>query len=111
MSPLAIDIGEGVLLNVDGDEAAASIARCVGAREAIFVTDVPGVMIDGIVVREIRSSDKEMLEKIGVGMNRKVMVALKYVGETGGRAYICDGASGDVVEKAFMGECTVIVKE
>lgn len=110
VSPLAIDIEEGVLLNVDGDEAAASIARCIEARGAIFVTDVPGVIIDGNVVREIRESDKEILGKIGAGMNRKVMAALKYVGESGGKAYICDGTSGDVFEKALNGECTVITK-
>ncbi len=108
LSPLAIDLEEGVLLNIDGDEAAASIARCIKAGEAIFVTDVPGVIIDGSVVKEIRGGDKEILDKIGAGMNRKVMSALRYARETGGRAYICDGTSGDVFEKASRGECTAI---
>jgi acetylglutamate/LysW-gamma-L-alpha-aminoadipate kinase len=111
ISPLVLDPSEGVLLNTDGDEAAASIASCVKAYEAIFVTDVPGVIVDGKVMPRISAKDKEILEKIGAGMNRKVLAALKYIQETGGNAYICDGASGDIFEKARTGGCTEITTE
>lgn len=108
ISPLALERSEGVLLNIDGDEAAAFIASCMKAKEAIFVTDVPGVIINGEVIKEIRAGDKTLLDKIGAGMNRKVMAASRYTIETGGRAYICDGSSGDIFEKVRKGECTVI---
>jgi acetylglutamate/LysW-gamma-L-alpha-aminoadipate kinase len=108
VSPLVIDPSEGVLLNTDGDETAASIASCVKAYEAIFVTDVPGVIIDGKVMTRI--SAKDILEKIGAGMNRKILAALKYIQETGGKAYICDGTSGDIFEKARAGRCTEITE-
>lgn len=110
VSPLVLDPGEGTLLNTDGDEAAASIASCVRAEEAIFATDVPGVIIGGEVVPRIRAGDQGILEKIGAGMNRKVMAASRYVLETGGRAYICDGTSGDVFEMARGGRCTEIYR-
>lgn len=108
VSPLVLDRSEGLLLNTDGDEAAASIASCTRAGELVFATDVPGVVIDGGVVREVRAGDRSLLEKTGAGMNRKLMAAYRYVAETGGRAYICDGSSGDVFEKARRGECTVV---
>ncbi|MEO1584993.1 MAG: acetylglutamate kinase [Planctomycetota bacterium] len=46
--------GRGGLLNVNADDAAAGIARALGASRLIFLTDVPGVLdASGGVVRDL----------------------------------------------------------
>jgi acetylglutamate kinase len=52
ISPVARDIGspDGAALNVNGDDAAASIAAALGAEELLLVADVPGVMLAGSTV-------------------------------------------------------------
>ena len=44
MVPLAVGP-----LNVNADEAAAAIALGLGAERIVFVSDVPGVLVDGSV--------------------------------------------------------------
>jgi acetylglutamate kinase len=48
VSPLAVGP-----LNVNADEAAAALAIGLGAARIVFVSDVPGVYLDGRVVREL----------------------------------------------------------
>jgi len=43
----------GVALNVNGDDAAASIASASGAAELFFMADVPGVLADGAAIAEL----------------------------------------------------------
>ena len=40
-------------LNVNADEAAAALAVGIGAERILFVSDVPGVLLDGGVVEEL----------------------------------------------------------
>jgi acetylglutamate/LysW-gamma-L-alpha-aminoadipate kinase len=77
ISPVAI--GEKFeLLNVDGDRAAANIAGALKADELIFLTDVEGVILDGKLIREMKSSEiQKVLPKIGAGMSTKVHAALE----------------------------------
>jgi acetylglutamate kinase len=44
-------------LNVNADEAAAALAVGLGAARILFVTDVPGVLVDGAVVPAIDARD------------------------------------------------------
>jgi acetylglutamate kinase len=47
VSPVsASSAGEGVALNVNGDDAAAAVAVALGAAELFFMADVPGVLDD-----------------------------------------------------------------
>ena len=43
LAPVSTDADGGVV-NVNADEAAAAVARELGAAELLFVSDVPGVM-------------------------------------------------------------------
>jgi acetylglutamate kinase len=52
-------------MNVNGDEAAAALAIGLGAERLVFVTDVPGVFVEGAVASEIVADEAERL--IGVG--------------------------------------------
>ena len=47
--PVVAPLAEGPL-NVNADEAAAALAVGLGAERILFVTDVPGVLVDGAVV-------------------------------------------------------------
>jgi acetylglutamate kinase len=55
LSPLARDIaskGAGVL-NVNGDDAAAAVAVSLEAEELLLISDVDGVLMDGVAVRQL----------------------------------------------------------
>jgi acetylglutamate kinase len=44
-------------LNVNADDAAAVLAVALGADRLVFVSDVPGVLVDGEVVAQISADD------------------------------------------------------
>ena len=48
---------DGQPLNVNADEAAAALAVGLGAERIVFVSDVPGVLLDGAVVASIDADD------------------------------------------------------
>jgi acetylglutamate kinase len=52
-------------LNVNADDASAALALGLGARTLVFLTDVPGLYIDGDVVEEIGVAEAERLLDAG----------------------------------------------
>ncbi|MEO5634362.1 acetylglutamate kinase [Gaiella sp.] len=50
--PVVAPLAEGPL-NVNADEAAAALAVGLGAERIVFVSDVPGVLLDGVVLGRI----------------------------------------------------------
>jgi len=48
-------------LNVNADEAAAALAVGLGAEQLLFVTDVPGLLLEGAVVQAIEADEAERL--------------------------------------------------
>jgi len=60
VAPLAAG-GDGQSLNVNADEAAAALAIGLGAQQIIFVSDVPGVLLDDSVVARIAVDDATRL--------------------------------------------------
>ena len=54
--PVVSPLAEGPL-NVNADEAAAALAVGLGAERIVFVTDVPGVIVDG-AVRDVLPVDE-----------------------------------------------------
>jgi acetylglutamate kinase len=48
-------------LNVNADEAAAALAVGLGAERIVFVSDVPGVLIGGVVVEHIAADDADRM--------------------------------------------------
>lgn len=105
ISPLALG-EEGELLNVDGDHVASKVAITLKADILIFLTDVEGVFIDGRLVEEIvvgNSRELELLSKIGVGMNRKVMHAIEAVRSGVGQAIIGLGLGSNPIKRILEG--------
>ena len=52
-------------LNVNADDAAAALAVGLGARKLVFLTDVPGLLVDDEVVGSIRAGDATRLLAAG----------------------------------------------
>ncbi|MCE4614379.1 MAG: [Desulfurococcales archaeon] len=109
VSPIALGL-EGELLNVNGDQASALIATSLEAEKLIFLSDVPGVLLEDGVIRVIRTGDVEDLYiKIGPGMNRKVVMAAEAVSKGVGEAIIADGTVENPITTALAGSGTRIV--
>lgn len=78
IAPIAIG-KDGSRYNVNADTAAGAIAKAVGSEKLIFITDVPGVMQDGVLLESVTEDEVEKLIEQGViygGMIPKVEAAL-----------------------------------
>lgn len=62
--PVVAPVAEGPL-NVNADEAAAALALGLGADRLLFVTDVPGVLVDGGVIPSIGADEADGLLEEG----------------------------------------------
>ena len=64
-------------LNVNADDAAATLAVALGADRLVFVSDVPGVLVGGAVVQQLSESDIDLLdEELSGGIVPKLQAAL-----------------------------------
>jgi acetylglutamate kinase len=82
--------------NVNADEAAAAVARALGAYKLMFLTDVPGWLSDPSdpesVVSETGADEVEAaLEAIGGGMRPKLQACLDAIHGGVSYAHIVDG--------------------
>jgi len=108
VSPVALG-EEGEMLNVDGDMAASAIAAAVKAETLILLTDVEGLIIENQLINKLTVNEAEsLLEKIGPGMNRKVIAATRAVKRGTAKAVICSGTGEDPITKAENNKGTVI---
>ena len=67
-------------LNVNADEAAAALAAGLAADRIVFVSDVPGVYLDGDVINRIEISQAESLLDAGAlegGIRPKLLAAVR----------------------------------
>ncbi|MEM8533848.1 MAG: acetylglutamate kinase [Chloroflexota bacterium] len=74
-----ISLGSDGAYNVNADEAAGAIATALDATEVVFITNVPGVLVDGSVAEQLDTSQVQALiadETISGGMLPKVRSAL-----------------------------------
>jgi acetylglutamate kinase len=79
LMPVVTPIAQGPL-NVNADEAAAALAVGLGAERILFVSDVPGVLVDGLVVEELELQEATRLLDEGVfdgGIVPKVLAAMR----------------------------------
>ena len=66
-------------LNVNADDAAAAIAAALEADELLLVSDVAGVLVDGVAVNELDADSAQQLVADGTaagGMGAKLQAAL-----------------------------------
>jgi acetylglutamate kinase len=62
--PVVAPLAEGPL-NVNADEAASALAIGLGAEKILFLTDVPGLLVEGAVVPSIDADEAEGLLAAG----------------------------------------------
>jgi acetylglutamate kinase len=93
---------DGVPLNVNADEAAIAISAALPAAKLLLVSDVPGVLVDGVVLPRVRASEAEGLVESGAvsgGMMVKLRQALVAANAgvevtIGGDRILLDASSG-----------------
>jgi acetylglutamate kinase len=81
VSPVGAD-ASGEAVNVNADEAAVALARSLGARALVYLSDVDGVRAGGATLGELDADAAERLLADGTiagGMALKVRVALEAV--------------------------------
>jgi acetylglutamate kinase len=100
VSPISRDEA-GNIYNVNADSAAGEIARTLGAAHLVFVSDVPGVIVEGSVRHQISTSDVEGLITSGQikgGMIPKVRGAKESVEHGVSQVHICGWNGKDTLD-------------
>jgi len=112
ISPVAIG-EENEYLNVDSDRAAAQVAGALKADKIVFLTDVPGIeMGDNYLRRLTLNEAREILPKIGHGMDMKVIASIEALEAGVKEAVIACGLIDNPVINALNGSNgTVITAE
>jgi len=78
IAPMAPAAEGGLPFNINADDAAAAIAGALHATELLFVSDVPGVTVDGTVQASVAAGEIETLIELGAatdGMAAKLRAA------------------------------------
>jgi len=111
ISPIAIS-EEFDFLNVDGDRAAAYVAGKMGSDKILFLTNVDGLLMDDKLVNKLSLAEaKEILPKIGFGMEKKVLASTEALEMGVKEALIANGQKENPVSSAIAHDnCTVISK-
>lgn len=100
---------KGELLNVDGDQAAYAIATHLKSDMLILLSDVEGVYYEGKLIEHLSVNEaKEFFKKVGLGMNRKMLMAAQAVEAGVGEAIISSGLVEDPIKTAVERKGTVI---
>ena len=99
----------GESVNVNADEAALGIARALGARSLVYLSDVDGVRVGGAIAERLQASEAESRIADGTiagGMALKVQAALE-ASRAGipevvvaGKSRLTGGFQGTVIEAA-----------
>jgi [amino group carrier protein]-L-2-aminoadipate/L-glutamate 6-kinase len=111
ISPIAIS-EESDFLNVDGDRAAAYVAGKMKSDKILFLTNVNGLLMDDKLVTKLTLAEaKEILPKIGFGMEKKILAATEAIEMGVKQALISNGQRENPISVAIANDnCTVIEK-
>ncbi len=105
LTPVGFDHASGRPLNVNADTAAGAVAMTMRSW-AIFLTDVPGVMVEGRIMENLCTSEIARLIAAGVingGMIPKIQEAVK-IAQAGIPVRIVDGREPyGVIKGLFFG--------
>jgi acetylglutamate kinase len=96
---------EPSMLNVNGDDAAAAIAAALKADELLLVSDVAGVLVDGVTVDELDADAAQQLIADGSaagGMGAKLQAALAALAGGVERVRISDIAAIESLDRGTV---------
>lgn len=82
VSPISFGALDGQSYNVNADHAATAIAARLGAIKLVFISNVPGILVAGCVVRAVTAQQAEAWIEEGIitgGMIPKVRSAIEAV--------------------------------
>ncbi|MEY4700768.1 MAG: hypothetical protein RL326_955 [Pseudomonadota bacterium] len=105
--PVISPVGEtasGAPLNLNADYAAAAIAGALGTESCVFLTDVPGVKKDGLVLPKLTPEDINQLIDEGTisgGMIPKVECAVRAIDAGCPEAIVCDAGRPNIIASAL----------
>ena len=103
VAPAALDL-DGVICNVNADDAAAALAGALGAR-LVLLTDADGVRdADGQRIPTLTTEASERLIEDGViagGMVPKVRCAVRAIDSGARQVVIADGAAAGALDRAL----------
>jgi acetylglutamate kinase len=107
LSPVSrcTDPAEGLTLNVNGDDAASAIAVALEADELLLVSDVQGVLVDGVAVQLLEPDEAQRLIDDGTatgGMTAKLQAALSALDGGVERVRISDIAAIEQVDRGTV---------
>lgn len=109
VAPVALG-AEGERLNVDGDLAAAAIARALEAETLLILSNVPGLLRDihdpSSLVRSFYLSELPHYESLAAGRMKKKLLAAERAGA--GRFILSDSRITQPVDSALAGAGTHI---
>lgn len=104
IAPLGLS-AEGAVLNINGDDAAADLARGLGATKLLYLSDVPGVLgRDGELLSILTDAQTRALIAEGVirgGMIPKAEACLRAL-ETTDRVHIVNGHEPHVLIRELL---------
>ena len=112
VTPPAIS-DEGVMINVDGDRAAAAIAVSLGASELVILSNVPGLLADvgdeaSLIARVQREALDPAMARAGGRMKKKLLGARSALDGGVGRVVLGDARVARPIASALAGRGTVI---
>jgi len=111
IAPIALS-HEGELVNVDGDRAAAQLAKAIGANMLISVTDVPGLMLDEQLVRKLTANEaRRLIEEIGGGMKKKIFAALEAIRIGVPLVVVCSGLEENPITRSLKLESGTVITQ
>lgn len=111
ISPIAIS-EEFDMLNVDGDRAAAYVAGKMKSDKILFLTNVDGLLMNDKLVRNLSLAEaKEIMPKVGFGMEKKILAATESLEMGVKQALIANGQRENPISAAIANDnCTVITR-
>jgi acetylglutamate kinase len=117
IAPLALSEEAGDILNINADDAAADLARGLGAAKLLYLTDTPGILDrDGRLLSELTDAQVRALIADGTihgGMIPKAEACLRALAATL-RVHIVDGREPHVLLRELLtheGAGTMIQRE
>ncbi len=113
LTPPALDIDEGVPINVDGDRLALELAIALSARGLLFFSDTPGLLRnrddESTLIELINASDPQSAIDAAQGrMKVKVETAVRAIERGVGQVVFADGRISQPVTRALAGHGTVL---
>ena len=100
------DDGEGALLNLNADDVAAAIAGALPAADLVLLSDTPGLVLDGEVVRSLSAGALEQTlarPDVTGGMRPKLRAAGQALAGGVGRVHIAAWSGPDTLKAILDG--------